>query len=55
MTFLLMQQQTQRLIFRKLELSDIEIWLELFKDQHTAKMLGMDGFKTPKRMFHKMI
>ena len=53
MTFLLMQQQTQRLIFRKLELSDIEIWLELFKDQHTAKMLGMDGFKTPKELCKK--
>ena len=23
-----------------------EIWLELFKDENTAKMLGMDGFKT---------
>ena len=53
MTFLLMQQQTQRLIFRKLELSDFEIWLELFKDQHTAKMLGMDGFKTPKERCEK--
>ena len=53
--FLLPNQETQRLLFRKLEDFDFETWLKLFKDEHTAKMLGMDGFKTRKRMFHKMI
>lgn len=51
--FLLPNQETQRLLFRKLEDFDFETWLELFKDEQTAKMLGMDGFKTPKERCKK--
>lgn len=53
MKYLLTHQQTPRLNFRKLKPSDFEIWLELFKDGHTAKMLGMDGFKTPEERCEK--
>ena len=49
MKYLLTYQQTTRLQFRKLQLSDFEIWLELFKDENTAKMLGMEGFKLLKK------
>ena len=53
MNYLLSFQQTQRLLFRKLEDSDFETWLELFKDELTAKMLGMNNFKTPKERCEK--
>lgn len=53
MKFLLTHQQTQRLHFRKLENSDFESWIELFKDQHTTKMLGMENYKTPKERCEK--
>lgn len=53
MKYLLTNQQTQRLLFRKLEHSDFESWLELFKDEHTTKMLGMDNYKTPKERCEK--
>lgn len=45
MKFLLSNQETERLLFRKLELSDFDQWLPLFKDENTAKMLGMNEFK----------
>lgn len=47
MKFLLTHQQTERLLFRKLEPGDFEEWLELFNDENTARMLGMEHFKTP--------
>lgn len=47
MKFLLTHQQTERLFFRKLEPGDFEEWLELFNDENTARMLGMEHFKTP--------
>lgn len=47
MKFLLTHQQTERLLFRKLEPGDFEKWLELFNDENTARMLGMEHFKTP--------
>lgn len=47
MKFLLTNQDTERLKFRKLENSDFEIWKDLFKDDTTTKLLGMDEFKTP--------
>lgn len=53
MKFLLTNQETERLIFRKLENSDFEIWLKLFEDENTAKMLGMDHFTTPKERCEK--
>ncbi|MCD1116421.1 GNAT family N-acetyltransferase [Chryseobacterium turcicum] len=53
MNFLLTYQQSERLTFQKLQHSDFEIWLELFEDEHTAKMLGMDDFKTPKERSEK--
>ena len=45
MKFLLTNQESKRLLFRKLEQSDFDIWLELFEDETTSKMLGMDEFK----------
>ncbi|WP_411812218.1 GNAT family N-acetyltransferase [Chryseobacterium scophthalmum] len=53
MKYLLTNQQTNRLLFRKLERSDFENWLKLFEDVQTAKMLGMDNFKTPKERCEK--
>lgn len=53
MKFLLTNQETERLKFRKLENSDFNIWLEFFTDEKTAAMLGMDTFKTPKERCEK--
>lgn len=53
MKYLLTNQQTERLHFRKLEQSDFENSLELFEDEQTARMLGMDHFKTPKERCEK--
>lgn len=53
MKYLLTHQQTSRLQFRKLQPSDFQIWLELFKDEHTAKMLGLHAFKTAKERCEK--
>lgn len=53
MKYLLTHQETERLIFRKLENSDFDHWLNLFEDEHTAKMLGMETFKTPKERCEK--
>ncbi|WP_312390537.1 GNAT family N-acetyltransferase [Chryseobacterium sp.] len=53
MKYLLTHQETERLLFRKLENSDFDHWLELFKDEHTTKMLGMESFKTPKERCEK--
>ncbi|WP_326984903.1 GNAT family N-acetyltransferase [Chryseobacterium sp. MYb264] len=53
MKYLLTNQETKRLLFRKLENSDFDHWLELFQDEHTAKMLGMENFKTPKERCEK--
>ncbi|MEN4759238.1 GNAT family N-acetyltransferase [Chryseobacterium sp. C39-AII1] len=53
MKYLLTNQETERLLFRKLENSDFDHWLELLKDEHTTKMLGMENFKTPKERCKK--
>ncbi len=53
MKYLLTHQETERLLFRKLENSDFDHWLELFEDEHTTKMLGMENFKTPKERCEK--
>ncbi len=53
MKYLLTHQETERLLFRKLENSDFDHWLELFDDEHTTKMLGMENFKTPKERCKK--
>lgn len=53
MKYLLTNQETERLLFRKLENVDFENWIELFRDEYTAKMLGMDHFKTPKERCEK--
>ena len=47
MKYLLTNQETERVKFRKLEHSDFEKWIELFKDDYVTKMLGMDEYKTP--------
>ena len=47
MKYLLTNQETERLKFRKLEHSDFEKWIELFKDDYVTKILGMDEYKTP--------
>lgn len=53
MKYLLTNQQTERLHFRTLEQSDFKNWLKLFEDEQTARMLGMDNFKTPKECCEK--
>ena len=53
MKFLLTNQETERLLFRKLEHSDFDTWIELFKDESTTKLLGMQEFKTPKERCEK--
>ncbi|MCI3935842.1 GNAT family N-acetyltransferase [Chryseobacterium aahli] len=53
MKFLLNHQETGRLRFRKLEHSDFKIWMELFKDEETTKLLGMSEFKNPEECCEK--
>jgi len=53
MKFLLENQETERLIFRKLEESDFETWLKLFHDETTTKMLGMQEFRSPRERCEK--
>lgn len=53
MKFLLNHQETERLRFRKLESTDFTVWLELFRDAETAKLLGMQNFKTPEERCEK--
>ena len=48
MKYLLTHQETERLKFRKLEVSDFEVWQELFVEENTRKMLGMQDFKSSK-------
>ena len=45
MKYLLTNQETERLQFRKLKHSDFERWLNLFEDENTSKMLGMNEYK----------
>ena len=53
MKYLLTHQETERLKFRKLEASDFEVWQELFVEENTRKMLGMQDFKSPKECCEK--
>lgn len=53
MKFLLTHQTSERLSFRKIEHSDFEIWMELFKDEETKKLLGMSEFKSPEKCCEK--
>lgn len=53
MEFLLTNQETERLRFRKLEITDFEIWKELFYDDEVTKFLGMSEFRTPKERCEK--
>lgn len=53
MKYLLTDQETERLQFRKLEIRDFEVWQELFFDETTKKMLGMQAFKTSKECCEK--
>lgn len=45
MKYLLTNQETERLQFRKLKHSDFENWLNFFKDENTSRMLGMNEYK----------
>ena len=53
MKFLLINQESERLKFRKLQNSDFDVWLQLFEDENTKKMLGMSEFKTSKECCEK--
>ena len=53
MKYLLTNQESTRLIFRKLEHSDFEAWLELFKDEEVTKLLAMGEYKTPNERCEK--
>jgi len=50
MKFLLKDQETERLLFRKLEYSDFDKWLNLFEDENTVEMLGMSEFQSAKNV-----
>ncbi|WP_407405274.1 GNAT family N-acetyltransferase [Chryseobacterium sp.] len=49
MKYLLKDQETERLIFRKLEHSDFHTWQTLFEDDVTTALLGMSDYKTPQQ------
>jgi RimJ/RimL family protein N-acetyltransferase len=53
MKFLLSNQETERLRFRQLEPADFTVWLELFRDDETSKLLGMQDFQTPEERCKK--
>ncbi|MBP2832159.1 GNAT family N-acetyltransferase [Aquimarina sp. U1-2] len=53
MTYLLIDQETQRLKFRQLRSSDFDEWLPLFKEKNTAKFLEMDPNLTPFELCEK--
>ena len=53
MKYLLTDQETERLKFRKLEISDFEVWKELFADADTRDLLGMSEFETPEKCCKK--
>ena len=42
MNYLLTNQQTQRLTFRRLKQTDFNTWLQFFKNKQSAINLGMD-------------
>ncbi|QDP85511.1 GNAT family N-acetyltransferase [Chryseobacterium sp. SNU WT5] len=53
MKFLLTNQETERLKFRKLNDNDFEEWQELFEDEEVTRLLGMHEFKTPRERCEK--
>ncbi len=53
MKYLLTNQETERLQFRKLETVDFEVWKELFLEENTRIMLGMEDYKTPEECCEK--
>ena len=53
MKFLLSNQETERLLFRQLGPADFTVWLELFRDDETSKLLGMQDFQTPEERCKK--
>lgn len=53
MKYLLTQQETKRLTFRKLQDSDFEDWLPLFEDEKTRQLLGMENYKTAQECCEK--
>jgi len=53
MKYLLTNQETERLNFRKLEISDFNTWMTLFKDYTTRENLGMSEFKTAEECCEK--
>ena len=53
MKFLLSNQETERLLFRQLGPADFTVWLELFRDDETSKLLGMQDFQTPEERCEK--
>ncbi len=46
MKYILTGEETERLLFRPLELSDYDAWLPLFDDIETSKFLGMSHLTT---------
>lgn len=53
MKFLLINQETERLRFRKLETFDFKPWMKLFEDEETTKHLGMSDFPSPEKRCEK--
>ncbi len=53
MKYLLTNEESERLKFRKLEDNDFKIWIDLFEDEETAILLGMGEYKTPQERCEK--
>ena len=53
MKYLLTNQETDRLIFRKLQNDEFNDWQELFDDHEVTRLLGMDEFKTSRERCEK--
>lgn len=47
----LLNQETERLTFRRLEKADFDAWKILFLEDEIKKMLGMQEFKTAEECF----
>jgi RimJ/RimL family protein N-acetyltransferase len=53
MSYLLINEETERLTFRKLEKSDFKDWLPLFENKEAGLFLGMDSGLTVRQQCEK--
>ncbi len=50
MKYLLLGEETERLIFRKLVQEDFDEWIEIFKEKDVPKFLGLDASLSPHKL-----